>query len=297
MSQFVVYLRKFSAPLLFFLASLVLIYVGLSSEQQFSFNLAALLMFLAAVFSFLFSMGKLNRVIVIILGVVALLGAVVTGVMAWNSVSDTTEYMRNYEETLAEAKFVLSDIRNVQKAYAERHSKYAPDFNTLIDYVKNGKTSYLEARGSVPLRKITPEERDYLYHDNRPIDKNMTEEEAYRLSKMPNPPADLSDFKRDTVDISFYQSKFEAPNYKEARKKAGLEPFTPESLQFIPNTDGERWEMETKDSIKIDDTYFPAIYVHGKLPYGEQPGKPKKEMYFGDPNLSTNSTAGSWEND
>lgn len=63
----------------------------------------------------------------------------------------------------------------------------------------------LESIGGIPYRKITREERDYLYGDNRPIDKIMTEKEAYRLAQWtegPNWESDFNRFMRDTIFIS-----------------------------------------------------------------------------------------------
>lgn len=89
--------------------------------------------------------------------------------------------------------------------------------------------------GKLPERRITPEERDYIYHDNRPIDKLMTEQEANVLAHSPNPPADLLKFSRDTLYLPVLDAIFYDKKYVTNRKK--LEPsldFHPDSLKFVP---------------------------------------------------------------
>ena len=309
MDQFIVYLRKYSAPAIFLVIAIAILIVGMMSRQPIGFTLAAIFMFIAAVFSFLFSSGFMKGSILVILGIIGGLAAIVFLYMSFSTVRKTVVYERNYEETFEKSRFILSDIRSAQKAYAEKNGRYAPDLETLVEYIKNGKTEdhgviaikrgkteYVISTGGVPPRPIFPAERAFLYGDNRPLDNNMTEEEAYRLSKMPNPPNDLTDFKRDTVQISLFETKFNTVSYKNSRNKAGLGKFYPDSLVYIPNTKNQKWTMKTKDSVQMDNTYFPAIYVGGKLPYSLKPGGEDEIIFFGDETLSTNSVAGSWEN-
>jgi len=89
--------------------------------------------------------------------------------------------------------------------------------------------------GTQPERKITPEERNLIYGDKRPIDNLMTEEEAYILSKSANPPADVAGFVRDTNYIPVMEALFNSKRYiKERRKLGGEFDFDIDSLQYVP---------------------------------------------------------------
>ncbi len=68
----------------------------------------------------------------------------------------------------------------------------------------NEYSEYPFTEGSLPSRKITSEECAYLYNDNRPIDKLMTEEEAIRLSKWEGNPRheEFEGFRRDFSEIN-----------------------------------------------------------------------------------------------
>ena len=89
--------------------------------------------------------------------------------LSFKSVSDSAVYIKNYNNCKALSVSNLSDIRGIQKAYREKNGSYAPDWETFLDYLKNGTVPEVVSQGSVPSRKITTAERDFLYGDNRPL--------------------------------------------------------------------------------------------------------------------------------
>ena len=217
--------------------------------------------------------------------------------ISWKSVHDTNVYNKNYEKCKTLAKQNLEDIRYIQKAYAEANGVYLSDWNALVEFTKSGTIPYVDAQGVVPKRAISPEERDYLYHDNRAIDNDMTEEEAFLLSKWtdgPNWSTDFSSFKRDTIQVSLSKTKFQSKSYVQNREKLGFYPFSADSLPYIPFTKNQ-WSLETKDSILVNDVKYPALYIAGKIPFAEIQGKNNdtEEMFFG--SLTTPDLDGSWE--
>ena len=275
-----VLLKKLSIPVLLLVAGLIMLIVGLSQGQGGSFLLSALMMLIAGTISILYSAGKLSPKMGTIVGLVSGVAAFIILFISWKSVSDTDAYNKNYERCKMIAKQNLEDVRYIQKAYAE----------------KNGTIPYVDAQGIVPKRKITPEERDFLYGDNRAIDNDMTEDEAYLLSKWTEGPkwAEFANFKRDTIQVSLLESKFRSRSYVENREKMGFYSFNPDSLPYIPYTN-KRWTIETKDSILVGDAKYPALYVYGKIPFADIQGKNNdtEEMYFG--SLTTPDLDGSWE--
>ena len=73
-----------------------------------------------------------------IIGVFAGVIALVTLGLSWKSVNDTATYNANF--TLCRGKAIqnLTDIRYAQKAYAEANGRYAEDWETLVEFIKNG---------------------------------------------------------------------------------------------------------------------------------------------------------------
>lgn len=300
-SKLSVLLKKYSVPTLFFVLGLLMLIIGVSKGQGGMFMMAAVFMFIAGGLSVLYSMGTFKSSLIYVLGIVAGIAALFTLYMSGKSVNDTTTYNRNYKMCKSLAKQNLEDIRYIQKAFAEKNGVYISNWDALVDYTKNGTIPFVDAQGIVPSRKITSEENKYLYVGNPAIDNNMTEEEAYRLSKWtegPNWQTDFKGFIRDTIQVSLLKSKFQSKSYVESREKAGFYRFNADSLSVIPFTNGkERWLLETKDSIKVGDAVLPAIFVSGKIPFASIKGKDDdtEEMSFG--SLSTNDTSGSWEDE
>jgi len=298
-SKLTVLLKKYSIPFLLFVAGIIMLSVGIRKNQDSMFMISSIMMFAAGGISILYSSGKFKPTLAYLVGLAAGVAALIVLYISWKSVADTQEYENNYEKCKTLAKQNLEDIRYIQKAYAEMNGVYLSDWESLIEFTKNGTVPYVDALGVVPSRKLTEPERDYLYDDNRALDVNMTEEEAYLLSKWKDNPewqADFSNFKRDTIQVSLLETKFQGRSYRENRDKMGFYPFAADSLPIIPFTK-ERWAMETKDSIKINDIKYPALYIYGKIPFADTKGKnnDQEEMYVG--SLTTPDLIGSWEND
>jgi hypothetical protein len=286
-------LKKYTVPAVFTILGLIMVITGIQSSQNAIYIVATLMMFVAGVLSLLYSTGGISSKLLNILGFVALACSIFAMAMAYLSVRDTTNHIRNYDMMMEESQLNLSDIRAAQKAYAEEHGVYANTWEKLIKFIETGTVPFVSTEGVVPSRKINEIERNFLYNDNRAIDNNMTEEEAYRLSNWEMAPTDLIGFKRDTVQVSFMKSKFGSKSYKQARIKYGFGRFYADSLPYIPMAGGEKWTIETKDSVQIGEEFFPAISVSGMLPLARIQGTDSEEMYFG--KLTTNDTGASWE--
>ena len=289
-------MKKLSVPVLFLILGLLLIFAGVQQKQDNMFMVSAVLMFLGSILSLLYSWGNLKSKVLYIIGVTAGIIAMVTLYLSWKSVDDTATYTANYNLCRAKAIQNLTDIRYAQKAYAEANGTYAKDWETLVEFVKNGTVPYVVAEGNIPARLITTEERDYLYNDNRPIDNNMSENEAYRLSKSSICPEDLKGFKRDTIQVSLIETKFKNKAYTDSRAVAGFGKFYADSLPYIPFTGGKKmWKLEVKKAVKVGEDFFPAITVSGTLPFAKIEGTKPESLFFG--KITTNETAGSWEDE
>ena len=297
-SNLSVILKKYTVPVLFFVVGIIMLAVGVSSGQGLAFNLASVMMFIAGALSVLFSTGNFKSKMVYILGGAAGIAALITLFLSWKSVNDTSNYNTNYAECKAISIQNLQDIRYIQKAHAEKTGIYLSSWDSLVEFAKNGTVPFLESVGSVPSRPIDMHENKFLYTGNPPIDNDMTELEAYRLSKWTEGPNfyEFKNFRRDTVQRSLMDVKFGTKSYIDNREKLGFYTFSPDSLPVIPYTHGKDvWGIETKDSINIGGVNFPAIRVEGNIPFAETQGKNnnKELMYFG--SITLNELGGSWE--
>ncbi len=290
-------LRKFSVPVLFTVIGLTVLIVGLANGQGTFFLLAAAMILMAGVLSTLFSLGKLNPKIIMILGGIFGVVALLLLVFSVSEVGSTLEYEENRDKSLEISKQNMMDIRFLQKVHKEKYGVYIDNWDDLVDFAKNGTMPYIDSRGTVPARRINIAERDYLYGDDRAIDINMTETEALRLSKWEEGPnySEFAGFKRDTLQVSILKTKFKNPSYVKNRIKSDIYAFSADSLPVIPFTGGKKqWVMKVRDSVKIGETVGPTILVRGKLPFAEMEGSSKKiEVSFG--SISTFDTEGSWE--
>ncbi len=290
--------RKYSVPFLFTVIGLFVLIFGLMEGQGTSFLLAAAMILMAGVLSALFSLGKLRPVTVMIVGGVFGIIALVLFWFSFDSVKGSLNYQNNRDKSLEIAKQNMIDIRFLQKVYKEKNGVYIDNWEDLIDFAENGTMPYFISKGTVPAKKITTEERKYLYDDDRPIDNNMTEDEAYRLSQWKEGPRYqelFANFVRDTIQVSIMETKFKNPSYIRNRQKLEIYPFCADSLPIIPFTNGkEKWSLQTRDSITIGEEKGPAILVEGVLPFAKLEGSKKKiKVFFG--SLTTFDLEGSWE--
>ena len=288
-------LKKYSVPTLFLILGLALLITGYSSEQSLTFNAASFLILITAIISFLNVSGKLSTLITRIIGLGSLIIAIMVLYLSFYSVSDTMKDQKNYEMCKELSRLNLSDLRTAQKAYFERYNSYAQDWETIINFIETDSVNTVVSEGSVPGRKITEAERNYIYRDNRPIDNNMNEFEAYKLSKSKICPVDLKDFKRDTVKVSFIKTTFtENRSYLKERLDNELGAFDAKALRYIPFTKNKKeWTIKS-DKIVIGIDSIATIRVEGFIPFTKIKGQKTKELiYFG--KLEMSDLSGSWE--
>lgn len=295
------YFKKFSVPALFFIIGLLLFIAGVKGQQNTMFMLSSVMMFLAGALSILYSSGAFKTTLLYIFGGLAGVAAIATFVLSYNSVDETATYNKNYALCRGKSIANLEDIRYIQKAHAEKFGRYANTWEELVEFAKTGTVPYVESEGVVPGRKISEAERDYLvqfglYKKNQAIDFNMTEKEAYFLSKWTNCPVDLKGFKRDTVQRSILEMRFQNKAYIDGRMKAGFGKFYPDSLPYVPLSGAKRmWKLETVDSLVVGEDKVPAMKISGKIPFAKIQGKEDEELSLG--SLTSPDLIGSWEED
>ena len=293
------YLKKYFVPFVFTAVGLTILILGFANNQSGIFKFSAVLMLGAGAISILYSAGNLKPLYVYLIGGIMWIVALISIYMSYDSVATSQQFTKDKSFCMELSKQNLSDISFIQKAYKEQNGVYAGTWKELVDYTNTGTSPQVISEGVVPNERITVEERDYLYGDDRPIDNNMTETEAYRLSKWTEGPryAMFAGFKRDTVQVSIMQSKFLTRSYAENRIKLGFPVFNAEDLPYIPSTKKkQKWNLEVKDSINVNGIAGPSIYISGKIPFPEIEGGNKMiEMSLG--NIKTFEHTGSWEDE
>jgi hypothetical protein len=298
MTNYGVLLKKFSLPVLFVIMGGGMLYFGFTSKQNTVFNLSSLLLFVSAILSFLYSWGGLPRKIFVFTGVFSGVVSLVLLFLSYQSVKDTEVYNSNYKSCKSLAISNLSDLRTIQMEYLKTYKKYASTPEELKEFLKIATTDSVATQGTVPSRKLTVAERDFLYNDNRPIDNNMNLNEAYRLSKSNICPADLKDFKYDTLKTSLIGSKFMwNKSYKESRVKSGFYKFNVDSLFVVPFTGGkEKWKFEVA-TVKKGKDDVPVMRISGKIPFAEVQGKKNELLFVGKLDVPEATPVGSWEDE
>lgn len=242
---------KFFFPVIFFLIGLERIIAGLTTktvedsegnvytiDQNMYFVFAGVLCFLISAIIFLFVLGKLNRKAVMIIGAISIPISIIVIYLNITSIVNEVQSREFKAEVQIEMAQRIIDLKDAQLAYKTVNGVFTDDIDKLVDFVKNGKVAKPISAGNVPERTITVWERDSLYpKENRPIDHNMSEIEAWRLSKMAFVSDDLKGFKRDTVYVSVLEKYFSGPKYEEKRKRSGSKTaFNVDSMAYIPHT-------------------------------------------------------------
>ena len=194
-------------------------------------------------------------------------------------VQDQVAYDNDYEIRDLDIKARMGDIKAAELAFKEARGVYTNSMDELIEFVKTGKKMKILKKGKIPERKISVEERDYLYGDNRPIDKLMTEVEATALSKAPFPVEGLDpEFKRDTNFIDVMDAIFTDEKYVTNREKIGASlPFHPDSLRYVPHT--KNLVVIDTGSVNKGELVAPTLYIEMTHPMPKAMGKDGSVIY------------------
>ncbi|MGB1452262.1 MAG: hypothetical protein ACPG7H_01680 [Crocinitomicaceae bacterium] len=302
MQNFSVLLKKYSVPFLFSALGIVLIVVSLVTEQPFEFILASIIILICSVFLFLTVSGSVSNKITNMIGGVSLVLAAYAFYTALSSVGSSIQHNNDYALMKGLAIQNLKDVQTAQKEYEKKYGVFAADWNTIISFIENDSIADIVRKGSVPNRKITEKERDYLiqfglYKKGQAIDNKMTDLEAYYLSKSDICPPELITFKRDTVMVSFIETTFTRNRgYLTEREQNNYGEFDAKKLRYIPFTnDKVEWNIDTVMKPSGTDTVC-FFRLEGILPIPENEGAKADEiMALG--SLLEFNLSGSWEDE
>lgn len=312
------YGKRFLLPTIFLIAGIVLLQMALvpaveeihtysngeivdteyvNIPQSKAFLYGALFFLIASVIWIIYLFGIIRSFIGY--AVIAIMAVLSVVILYWDYkvVQDQVAHDAAYETRETDIIARMNDIKAAQLAFKEAKGVYTNSMDELIDFVKTGKKMKILKQGKIPERKITPEERDYLYNDNRPIDKLMTEVEATALSKAPFPVENLDpNFKRDTSFVPVMEAIFTDEKYVTNRQKADPSlAFHPDSLRYVPYSKN-LVVLDTAFIDKGEGIKAPALYFEMTHPMSKKMGKEVYEKYsIG--SLTSNQLNESWKRD
>lgn len=238
--------------------------------QEPMFGYAGLFFIIVGIVWILFVFNKLKSYIGIGVSVlVAALGIIVL-VGDYNIIEKDVAEQNKKARYFKEIKERLNDVKIAQIEYKNEKGVYTSSFDSLINFVKNGKTISYVRKGLTPARKMTRDESNHIYgKDNRALDFDMNDIQAKNLSLWADAPdsvkAEFIGYKRDTVYVSVLKTVFEDHAYLEAKAKMDLElKFVPDSLRKLPFS-GLNFVMLT-DSISRGELSLSTLLIQAVHP-------------------------------
>ena len=144
----------------------------------------------------------------------------------------------------------LIDIRTAQVAYREAKGAYTASFDSLINFVKNGKVALLQKHGD-----LTEEQMEEGMTEKKAMEiintKSVAEIKKAGLWDEKN---DRPQLQRDSIYVSVIENRF-----------ANRRNFTPDSLAFVPYGNGAKFSMAT-DTLETSSGYTINVF-EAKTPY------------------------------
>ncbi len=205
--------------------------------QGAGFKIAALFFIIVGIIWLLYVLNVLKSYLGIAVGIISLVLASWLLYRDYQIIKKDVDYNNKRDMIYKEIKNRLNDLKIAQTEFKNEYGTYTNNIDSLIHYVKTGNTIKFVRKGTLPVRKLTREEADFIYGKKarKALDFNITDVEAKALLKMDSVPADLTKIVRDTVYVPVLESVFQEASYLEQRKKKGIDyPFHPDSLRLIP---------------------------------------------------------------
>lgn len=265
--------KKYLGPVVLLAVGFTLLYFGMRTDtyelnngeilevqQDPIFKICAVLIILTGVIWFLYILDLIKSFVGVIVMVAMLGGSAYILFKDFDTVRDDVVFNTKYNERELEIITRMHDLKSAEKAYRETKGHFTDSMDDLIDYVKNGKKMDIFKKGTIPERKITEEERDLLYGDNRPIDNLMTEWEATMIARANDNTLDGNEFRRDTNMVPVMDALFNTMRYKTQRSKIGGEiAFNADSMRYVPFTKN-LVELDTGTKMK-DSLAVPTLLI------------------------------------
>ena len=248
-------ISRFTPVLIFTLLGLLVIVFGVNSGQGSEFMIGGGAILLIALIVLLNALQIVSNIISVVLSVLLLVAS--AGLIYYNfdSINGPIQFLKKKEKRYAYVIQNLKDIREAQLAFKKQNGKYAPTFDSLVQFVKTDSIPVVKRSGSVP--------------------DGLTMELAIDSGYL-------------TLDTSLvpamevvYPEEYKAARYKR-------QPLSLDSLKYVPFGGGAEFEMEVSTIERTGGIQVPVIEVRDSKPFD-----PTDVMKFG--SLSEPSTSGNWK--
>lgn len=203
-------LGKILFPAVLIIIGIALLVMAYKGNQNWQFKLAALAVVMAGIIFLLNVLEMVKKTIRIGLFALLLLTALGLTYLDYKSIKDPIDFGKEKNRRYSLVVQRLKDIRAAQLTHKAVKGKYAPDFDSLLNFIKNDSLPVIKATGTVP--------------------DTLTEEQALKMGLV----------QRDTSLVSAKDSIF-SPFY--LGERAGS--FYIDSLPFVPFGNGAKFEMQS----------------------------------------------------
>ncbi|CAG5086258.1 hypothetical protein [Parvicella tangerina] len=299
LEQLGLFTKKYLFATLLIIIGIVLVAVAvipheaLQRTQSGEFLLGGISILIAGIVSLLYSLELINKLIHFSVMIILFVFCGILTVLSIQSLQDTIEKKKAYEQYVKEVKQSLDDIRQVQLKYKKKYGKFATSFDELKrfltkDQVYNTIPVVLHPSGQIPDRQPKGWELDTLgydpFEDEALIQDGIDEEEAIKLGY----------FRVDTMWVPVMEDLFYSEEAKKNAEEREFE-FDPQKLDVIRNTGDKTYQFKlvTKELDSLSNAML-VIDTYAFNPFKED-GQPRDTMKLGSLDLSDESTNGSWE--
>lgn len=258
-------LSKYFVPVL--LAAFGLLLLIFSGGQNMAFKLGSIGILVVGVVGTLYVKGSISGSAQIIVAIMVAIGAGIFAYMDVDVIRSELRENRKIEKVSKHTIQRLKDIRKAQIAFNREHGKYTDNFDTLLDFLKNGEISLVKRLGSLP-------------------DSVPSEEMARELGLISEMPEGMTDedvinkglIVRDTVMVQVMGYVFNESDANSRKTKLYVD-----SLPYVPFAN-HKFEMATAQ-IEAGGVEQHVFQVIDPKPYAKQ---------FKVGSLTEASTSGNW---
>ena len=170
--------------------------------------------------------------------------------LCWKSIQGPIDFNKHREIRDRAVINRLIDIRTAQVAFREIEGAYTANFDSLINFVKNGKVALLEKHGD-----LTEEQ----------MEAGMTETKAMNIIRsgkvaeikkagLWNDETNSPQLARDSIFVSVLENRY-----------ANRRNFSPDSLRYVPYGNGAQFELAT-DTLSTSSGFNINVF-EAKTPY------------------------------
>src|SRR5690554_4001284 len=127
-NQFSVFVKRYLIAAIIAIFGIVMIFIGMNSNQDSLFMMAAINLLIGGILAILFSAGILGRNVVLGIGIVCIGISIYFMAMSVKSVERTQQHQIDYAKSDELMRYSLTQIRDIQRAYRVKNGVYASNF-------------------------------------------------------------------------------------------------------------------------------------------------------------------------